>query len=245
MNYLKTINILFLIFIIFICITSVSSASAEYTNDIDIKMESINLTISEEYTKNNALGVRKRIDVNNDSYINKSEIESFKDYYLKSQKKEYIKYVKIDNGKISLEINSINMEFENAQGKVSNDTLNVSSNIIFIINQGLSDGRHKIWLQGHPSISTMKVKLPENVEALSIDGLKNLEKSSINNRIFIKGKSTTQRNNLGDTTSFEYATTLEIYKKPFYERTFFITSLFTVLLILIALASYMIKNNKK
>lgn len=221
------------------------SADAVYTNDIDITSDSIDFTINETYTGDNALNIRNGLDVNNNSNINSSEVDNFKEKYLESRKSEYPEYISIDDGDVSIKMESVDMEFRNAIGDVNEDELRVITDIKFTIPSGIPDGYHEIWIQGHPSIENMNVALPEDVNLNSVRGLGNTENTTENGRTIVEGKSVTQRSNMGNTSQFDYATILDIYKKPFYENTSFIISLFVVLLILIASASYMIQKNRE
>ncbi|WP_049890936.1 hypothetical protein [Methanohalobium evestigatum] len=222
-----------------------SSADAVYTNDIDIKADNINFIINESYTGDNALNIRKGLDINNDSSINSSEVDKFKENYTESRKTEYPEYISIDDGNVSIEMESLDMEFENAVGTINKEELRVMTEIKFTIPSEISEGYHKIWIQGHPSIKNMEITLPEDVNLNTIDGLDNIKNSTENGRTVVEGKSITQRSNVGNTTQFGYATSLNIYKKPFYEKMSFIISLFVLLLVLIASASYMIQRNRE
>lgn len=242
---MKKRTIAIFLLLMFIYIVSNASADAVYTNDIDITNSNIEFKINETYSGNSSLNIRKGLDVDNNSNVNRSEINRFRDGYLKSKNVQLSNYISIDKGNTNIEMKSVDMEFENALGDVNKKKLYVVTEIKFDINSDISDGRHRIWIQGHPSIQNMEIILPKNMDVLSVKGLEHPEIYSVNGRVFVEGKSNIQKNNIGNTTQFEYATILHIYKKPFYEKMTFIASIFIILLILIAFASYMIQKNRK
>jgi hypothetical protein len=163
--------------------------------------------------------------------VNISEVEAFKESHLISKKIELRSYISIDEGDVPLETMSVVMEFENAQGDINiTSPINVTTFVEYKLLSSITSGEHELWILGHPLIQNMKITLPDGMAVVSSDGLENMTSSSIDGRVVLEGESGIRTFMVENRTIFEYATTVDMYKKPFYAESYFLPLLVFILI---------------
>jgi len=239
----RTISILLLLYIL-LSLTANVSADAVFTNDINIT-DRITFTINETYTEVDAREFRQALDADKSGNVTVTEVEQFKTTFLNTRSIEFGGYLLIDDGAVPLQIESVEMEFVNAGGNTtSDDPLNTTTLIRYNMQSPFPSGEHQLWILGHPLIQVMKITLPTDIDVVSVDGLDNMTTSTGNGRIILEGRSGIRSFMVNDRPTFEYATAINIYKKPFYAKSCFLLLLAITELLLAALALYMIKKQK-
>lgn len=235
--------------IVFLLTILNASAYASFANDIDISDRSIHLIITENYAGEDAKLFKTDFDINNDSTIIDSELDTFRSNFMDHRANQFLEYIILDDDYSLLSLESIEVEFENVVGDVdgSNMTINTIVSYDFAFsesNMSLSSGNHSIWILGHPLIENMKISLPQNIELESHSGIHNVAQSVQNGRIVLEGSSGIRSFMVDDRPTFEYAVFLEISEQPFYEKAFFLPLLVLIELVLASVAFYIIKANK-
>ncbi|WMW23169.1 hypothetical protein RE476_04890 [Methanolobus mangrovi] len=238
----RTIILLFILF--FCCFALKASADVSFTNNIEMHEESITFVIHETYTLDDALGFREDLDADNSGNVNASEVEVFKESYLSDRKAQFLEYVLIDNGSLPLNIDSADLQFEGADGMVDISQLNVTTIVQYGANSTISEGKHSVWVLGHPLIDNMRFVLPADMELVSYDGLDNASQSVQDGRVVLEGVSGIRSFMINDTPAFEYAAYVTIEEKSIYERSFFLPLLIIIEIILASIALYIIRMNK-
>jgi hypothetical protein len=242
---MRTKTFWFFVLFALIAFTTNASADAVYSNDISIMDNEIIFAINETYTDTDAYELRTILDTNKDTNVNDSEIGQFKKTYFDTANFKLLNYISIDNGAFSIMIDSITMDFENAKGNTSNETINVATVIKYEIVTPISSGEHELWIIGHPQIQDVKITLPPEMNYISINGLDNLTKSTENGRVVLGGESGLRAFMVGNRTTFEYATTIVMYKRPFYAKSYFLPLLVFIEMLLAVFAIYTIKGKKQ
>ena len=241
----RTILFLLLLFLISNC-TAIVSANAVYSNDIIVSDDNILFTIEETYTDVDVQDFRLMLDSDGSGDVNMSEVEMFKKSHLISKKIELGGYILIDEGDVPLNLMSVEMDFENAQGNVNvSSPINVTTFVEYKLLSSISSGEHELWILGHPLIQKMEIMLPEGVIVVSSDGLENMTSSSNDGRVVLEGESGIRSFMVENRTVFEYATTVDMYKKPFYAESYFLPLLVFIEMLLAAFAIYIIKGKKQ
>lgn len=244
---MRSIIILFLLLIFSISnCTAIVSAGAVYSNDIIVSDDNILFTIEETYTDVDVQEFRQMLDLDRSGDVNISEVEAFKESHLISKKIELRSYISIDEGDVPLEMMSVVMEFENAQGDINiTSPINVTTFVEYKFLSPIPSGEHELWILGHPLIQNMKITLPEGVIVASSDGLDNMTTSTYDGKIVLEGESGIRTFMVENRTIFEYATTVDMYKKPFYAESYFLPLLVFIEMLLAVFAIYMIKGKKQ
>ena len=226
--------------------TAIVSASAVYSNDIIVNDGNILFTINEVYTDVDVQEFRQILDFDGSGDVNISEVEAFKESHLISRKIELRSYIFIDEGDVSLETMSVEMDFENAQGDINiTSPINVTTFVEYKLLTPITSGEHKLWILGHPLIQKMEITLPEDVIVVSSDGLDNMTSSTYDGRVVLGGESGIRTFMVENRTTFEYATTVDMYKKPFYAESYFLPLLVFIEMLLAVFAIYIIKGKKQ
>ena len=234
-----------ILFLISNC-TAIVSANAVYSNDIIVSDDNILFTIEETYTDVDVQEFRLMLDSDRSGDVNMSEVEMFKKSHLISKKIELGGYILIDEGDVPLNLMSVEMDFENAQGNVNvSSPINVTTFVEYKLLSSISSGEHELWVLGHPLIRKMEIMLPEGVIVVSSDGLENMTSSSNDGRVVLEGESGIRSFMVENRTVFEYATTVDMYKKPFYAESYFLPLLVFIEMLLAAFAIYIIKGKKQ
>lgn len=241
----RVILFLLLLFSISNC-TAIVSAGAVYSNDIIVSDDNILFTIEETYTDVDVQEFRQMLDFDDSGDVDSSEVEMFKESHLISKKIELGSYILIDEGDVPLETMSVVMEFENAQGDINiTSPINVTTFVEYKLLSSITSGEHELWILGHPLIQKMEITLPDGMAVVSSDGLENMTSSSIDGRVVLEGESGIRTFMVGNRTVFEYATTVDMYKKPFYAESYFLPLLVFIEMLLAVFAIYVIKGKKQ
>ncbi|WP_129582592.1 hypothetical protein [Methanolobus psychrotolerans] len=238
----RTILILFIL--LFCCFAAKASADVSFTNDIEMHERSITFTIHETYTLEDALDFRGDLDTDDSGDVNTSEVEVFRESYLLNRKAQLLEYIIIDNNSLPLEIDSIELQFEGAEGLVDTSQLNVTIIVLYDMSSTISNGAHNVWVLGHPLIDNMRFILPSGMELVSYDGLDDVSQSVQDGRVVITGVSGIRSFMMEDRPAFEYAAYVTMQKKPIYKSSFFLPLLVTIEVILASIALYIIRTNK-
>ena len=226
--------------------TAIVSAGAVYSNDVIVSDDNILFTIEETYTDVDVQEFRQMLDSDRSGDVNISEVEAFKESHLISKKIELRSYIFIDEGDVSLETMSVEMNFENAQGDINiTSPINVTTFVEYKLLSPITSGEHELWILGHPLIHKMVIMLPDGMAVVSSDGLENMTSSSIDGRVVLEGESGIRSFMVENRTIFEYATTIDMYKKPFYAKSYFIPLLVFIEMLLAVFAIYTIKGKKE
>ncbi|WP_292464032.1 hypothetical protein [Methanolobus sp.] len=234
-----------LLLIIFCCcLVSNASAGASFTNHIEMLESSITFTVNETYTDADALAFREDLDTDDNGTLDTLEIEDFRERYLSNGGAQFLEYIMIDDGALPLTIDSIDIQFVNAQGPVDNSTLSVTTTVQYSMSSVLSAGVHGVWVLGHPLIDNMEFVLPKGMEVVSYDGLDNTSQSVHGGRVVLEGVSGIRSFVIEDKPAFEYAAYVTFQKEPFYKGSFFLPLLVVIEIILASIALYIIKKNK-
>lgn len=235
---------IFLFLIICCCFATNASAEVSFTNDIEMSDNLIMFTVREVYTAEDALAFREDLDADGDINVSSLEIEAFKERYLSNGGMQFLEYIVVDDGSIQLIIDSIELDFENAEGIVDDSALHVSTRIVYLLNSTLSSGEHKIWVLGDYRIDEVRFVLPTGVVLVSYDGLENASESMLNKKVVLVGKSGVTSQMVDNVQRIESASIIWIKKEPFYEHRLFLPLLILVEVLLAATALYIIKRNK-
>ena len=213
-------------------------AEAVYENDVLLEKNSLSLTILETYNLNDASEFRASLDVDNDSQVTGPEVLSFKESYLASRTPQFMEYIIVNNGNVTLYMDSISMDLYNATGNITQDPLYVSTIINYGLTPELGAGDHSLWIIGHPLIERMRVQLPKGAVLVSSDGLDNM--TTLNtDPVILEGKSGIRNFMADNKSTFEYATTIEFHVPHLYEHGYVLPLLLGIELILIILVLYM------
>lgn len=226
--------------------TAIVSAGAVYSNDIIVSDDNILFTIGETYTDIDVQEFRQILDSDRSGYVDISEVDAFKKSHLISKKIELGSYILIDNGDIPLETISVEMDFENSEGDINvTSPINVTTFVEYKILSPISSGEHELWILGHPLIKKVEIMLPDGMAVVSSAGLENMTSSSSDGRVVLEGESGIRSFMVENRTIFEYATTVDVYKKPFYAESYFLPLLVFIEMLLAVFAIYIIKTKKQ
>lgn len=213
-------------------------AEAVYENDVQLEKDGLTLTIFETYNLSDAREFRISLDVDNDSQVTELEIASFKESYLASRSSQFMEYVKVNDGNVTLYMDSISLNLYNATGNVTQDPLYVNTTIKYGITPELGAGDHSLWIIGHPLIERMSISLPEGTILVSNDGLDNVTIVK-DDPVELEGRSGIRSFMVGNRSTFEYATTVEFRNPHFYERGYVLPLLIGIELLLVIFVIYM------
>lgn len=238
----RFIAILVLLFSMYM--VSPAFAEVSFKNDIDILDNSVNLTIHEDYTGADARSLREELDLDGSGYVGADEVEEFRIGFLANRSLQFLGYLEIDGNETSIDIVSVDLQLEGAEGVVDNSSLYVTTSIGYGADTMLSSGNHTIWVIGHPLIENVRIYLPRGVDVMSYDGIGNASQATKNGRVVLEGSSDVRSFMIDDRPTFEYAMFIEFSKQPFYRKPFFLPLLVLVELALALFALYIIKKNK-
>ncbi|AGB49115.1 hypothetical protein Metho_0872 [Methanomethylovorans hollandica DSM 15978] len=215
-------------------LVSHAMAEAVYENDVLLEKNSVSLTIFETYNLTDASEFRASLDSDNDSQVTEPEVSSFKGSYLASRSPQFMEYVKVDDGNVTLYMDSVTMNLYNATGKVTQDPLYVSTTINYGLTPQLGADDHFIWVMGHPLIERMRIQLPKGAVLVSSNGLENMTTLETD-PVLLEGKSGIRSFMADNRSTFEYATTVEFRDPYLYEHGYVLPFLLGVELLLIIL----------
>ncbi len=221
-------------------LVSQAMAAAVYENDVQLEKDSLKLTILETYNLTDATEFRQSLDSDNNSIVTELEVSSFKKSYLASRSPQFLDYVKVDEGNITLYIDSVSMDLYNATGNVTQAPLYVNTTINYGLTPYLGAGDHSLWIIGHPQIERMHISLPKDTILVSNDGLENVTtmKSLRDDSVELEGKSGIRSFMVGNRSTFEYAADVEFRERKFYEHNYVLPLLLGIELVLIVFAIY-------
>lgn len=128
-----------MIFVIFLITILNASADVSFSNDIEISDESINLTITENYTGDDAEQFKNDFDINENGIVESSEISVFKSNFIANRADQFLEYVILDGEYSLLKIDSISMEFDGAAGNINDNELIIITAVSYGFNQSFSD----------------------------------------------------------------------------------------------------------
>jgi hypothetical protein len=208
-------KILLISLILILLFVPLSSADAVFTNDLQVHDRSINFTINEVYSGVDAEAFRLSLDADNNSIVSKEEVESFVEKFKRNSTGQYLGYVLIDNGTTVLSLESFDMQISGAEGDVNTSEMKVTTNIIYGVPVSLEDGKHRIWILGHPAIEKMRISLPSGIVVTGIDGIDDLQTSCDSGRQLFEGHSGIRSFIVDGRQTFEYAVMIETGKSRF------------------------------
>lgn len=231
----------FVFFIALFLLVSQAMAAAVYENDVQLEKASLRLTIYETYNSTDASEFRSSLDSDNDSKVTEIEVASFKESYLASRSPQFMEYVKVDDGNITLYLDSISMDLYNATGAVTQAPLYINTTITYGLTSELGAGDHSLWVIGHPLIERMRISLPKDTILVSNDGLENVTtmKALRDDSVELEGKSGIRSFMAGNKSTFEYAANVEFRERKFYEHNYVLPLLVGMELLLVVFAIYM------
>jgi hypothetical protein len=194
---------------LFLISSGTALADVTYTDHIDIRVNSIAVQITETYTGNDAAIIERNIAKaeNRSAYIMDAEnnIIAWSD-----------SYIIIDDDPLQTETVHANVTVTNATG-----TFLINSTIKYAVTTPLDSGSHSIWIQGHPGIVKRTITIPDGINMDSIVGIKDTETAEEAGYIVITGVSNTRKFMSDSGITFEYATVVEVCKKPLYAQSWF------------------------
>ena len=212
-------------------------AEAVYENDVQLEKDGLTLAIFETYNLSDAREFRLSLDADNDSQVTELEIASFKESYLESRSSQFMEYIKVDDGNVTLYMDSISLNLYNATGNVTQDPLYVNTTIKYGITPELGTGDHSVWIIGHPRIERMRISLPEGTILVSNDGLDNVTIME-DDPVELEGRSGIRSFMVGNRSTFEYAATVEFRTPRFYEHGYVLPLLIGIELLLVMFVIY-------
>ncbi|WP_370572087.1 hypothetical protein [Methanomethylovorans sp.] len=219
-------------------LVSQAMAEAVYENDVQLEKDSLRLTIFETYNLTDASEFRASLDADNDSRVTELEISSFKESYLASRTPQFMEYVKVDEGNVTLYLDSISLDLYNATGNITQAPLYVNTTINYGLTPELGEnGNHSLWVMGHPLIERMRIQLPTGTVLISNAGLDNVTTLKTD-PVILEGKSGIRSFMAGNKSTFEYAANLEFRERKIYEHNYILPFLIGVELLLILFALY-------
>jgi len=228
----------FISFIALFLLVSQAMAAAVYENDVQLEKDRLKLVILETYNLTDASEFRASLDTNNDSKVTELELSSFKKSYLASRSPQFLDYAEVDQGNITLYLDSISLELYNATGDVTQAPLYVNTTINYGLTPALESNNHSLWVMGHPLIERMRIQLPQDTILVSNDGLENV--TTLNtDPLILEGKSGIRNFMVGNKSTFEYAANVEFRERKFYEHNYVLPLLLGVELLLVVFALYM------
>lgn len=185
-------------------------ADVTYTDHIDIRANAIAVQITETYTGGDAAIVERNIAEADDrsAYIREAEnnILAWSD-----------SYIIIDDDPLQTETVHANVTVTNASG-----TFLINSTIKYAVTTPLDSGSHSIWIQGHPGIVKRTIIIPDGIDMDSIVGIKDRETMEEADYTIITGVSDTRKFLSDSGITFEYATVVEVCKRPLYAQSWFL-----------------------
>lgn len=224
--------------IVLYLLVSQAMAAAVYENDVKLETDNLRLTILETYNLTDASEFRTSLDTDNNSRVTELEVSSFKKSYLASRSPQFMDYVKLDDGNVTLYMNSISLNIYNATGNVTQAPLYVNTTINYGLTRDVGTGDHSLWVMGHPQIKMMRISLPKSTVLVSDDGLDNLTMVN-NDPVVMEGKSGIRSFMVGNRSTFEYAAYIKFKEPHLYERGYIVPFLVGIELLLVLLVLYL------
>lgn len=185
-------------------------ADVTYTDRIEIHANSIAVQITETYTGGDAAIIQRDIAEADDrsAYIREAENNILA--WSSS-------YIIVDDDPSQTETEHANVTVTNASGSFL-----INSTIKYAVAAPLDSGRHSIWIQGHPGVASRTIIIPDDINMESIVGIKDSEIVEEDGYTVITGVSTTRKFMSDSGITFEYATVVEVCKRPIYAHSWFL-----------------------
>ena len=219
-----------LLLLLLLLASGTASAGVVYTDHIDVGADSIVARISETYTGNDAKIVEKDLaDDGRSAYIERAE-ETLLTWSTS--------YIVVDCDSSLLEMQRVDVNVTNVSG-----TFLINSTLEYGVAAPLNHGGHEIWIQGHPGIISRTITLPANVEIASVAGIRDPSEIEVNGHVTVTGASATRKFLNGTQTTFEYATVVEIRKKPIYTHPMSLPLIVSVEFVLLGAWLWMRRKN--
>ncbi|SFM34048.1 hypothetical protein [Methanolobus profundi] len=198
-----------------LCFVVTASGDAIFSNDIVISEDTVTFVIDETYSGVDSEEFRATLDLNADRSVNSSEVNNFASIFEDSGKYRYLGYIFIDDNEVVMSIDSFDIEFIGVEGNVNTSELSVSSSIVYDLDAPLSKGDHNVWILGHPSITSMQIRLPEGALLSSYDGIESSSVYSEDNRVVIEGASGIRSFISDGRPTYEYAVSIDFKTSSF------------------------------
>ena len=197
--------------IILIALTSGTAlADVTYTDRIEIHANSIAVQITETYTGSDAAIVERNIAEADDRSAYIREAENTILAWSSS-------YIIVDDDPLQTETEHANVTVTNVSGSFL-----INSTIKYAVAAPLDSGRHSIWIQGHPGVASRTITIPDDINMESIVGIKDSRTVEEDGYTVITGASTTRKFMSDSGITFEYATVVEVCKRPIYANPWFL-----------------------
>ena len=228
----RLLPILTLVMIAIILVSSGTAlADVTYTDHIDLRANSIAVQITETYTRNDAAIIERNIA--------KAENRSA---YIRGAESNILawsgSYIIIDDDPLQTETVHANVTVTNVTG-----TFLINSTIKYAVTAPLDSGSHSIWIQGHPGIVKRTIVIPDGINMESIVGIKDSETVDVDGCTVITGVSATRKFLSDGGTTFEYATVVEVCKRPLYAQSWFLPLLVAAEIVLVGL--WLVRRKKQ
>jgi hypothetical protein len=131
---MRKITIFSLALILFFILTSNTLADVSFTNDIELSDESINFTIVENYTGEDAQIFKNDFDLDQNGIIEKSELSKFKSDFMENRADQFLEYIILDDEYSSLGMKSLSMEFDGVEGNIDDGDILVTTVVSYGFN---------------------------------------------------------------------------------------------------------------
>ncbi len=218
-----------------IAIILVSSGTAladvTYTDHIALRANSIAVQITETYTGNDAAIIEKNI----------AKAENRSAYIMGAENNILAwsgSYIIIDDDPLQTETVHANVTVTNVTG-----TFLINSTLKYTVTTPLDSGSHSIWIQGHPGIVKRTIVIPDGINMDSIVGIKDRETVEEAGYTIITGVSDTRKFLSDSGITFEYATVVEVCKRPMYAQSWFLPLLVAAEIVLVGL--WLVRRKKQ
>ena len=230
---IRFIPVLALAMIAIILVSSGTAlANVTYTDHIDIRANSIAVQITETYTENDATIIERNL----------AKAENRSAYIREAENKILAwsgSYIIIDDDPLQTETVHANVTVTNVSG-----TFLINSTINYAVTTQLDAGSHSIWIQGHPGIIKRTIVIPDSINIDSIVGIKDRETVEEARRTVITGVSATRKFLSGSgNLTFEYATVVEVRKRPLYAQSWFLPLLVAAEIVLVGM--WLVRRKKQ
>ncbi len=123
-------------------------------------------------------------------------------------------------------------------------TFLINSTINYAVTTPLDAGSHSIWIQGHPGIIKRTIVIPGGINIDSIVGIKDRKTVEEAGHTVITGVSATRKFLSGSgNLTFEYATVVEVRKRPLYAQSWFLPLLVAAEIVLVGM--WLVRRKKQ
>ncbi len=213
-----------ILIILIALIPGTALADVTYIDHIDIRANSIAVQITETYTGSDAAIVERNIAEADD-----------RSAYIRAAENNILawssSYIIVDDDPLQTETVHANVTVTNVSG-----TFLINSTLKYAVATPLDSGSHSIWIQGHPGVASRTIIIPDDINMDSIVGIKDSETAEVDGCTVITGVSATRKFlSDGGNLTFEYATVVEVCKRPLYTQSWFLPLLVAAEIALVGL----------